>query len=89
MTSIKWAYKRGELITAATWFWVDSGYDTGDICEQEIVKIDYGVRPRVFYEQETIPAMIRTLERCLDNLQKGIVRRVLQIERYATYDGRI
>lgn len=37
-SSIKWAYKRGEPITAATWFWADSGYDTGDICEQEIVK---------------------------------------------------
>lgn len=88
-SSIKWAYKRGEPITAATWFWADSGYDTGDICEQEIVKIDYGVRPRVFYEQEVIPAMLRTLGRCLDNLQKGIVRRIPQVEEYATFDKRI
>lgn len=88
-SSIKWAYRRGEPITAATWFWADSGYDTGDICEQEIVKIDYGVRPRVFYEQAVIPAMLRTLGRCLDNLQKGIVRRIPQVEEYATYDKRI
>ena len=88
-SSIKWAYKRGEPITAATWFWADSGYDTGDICEQEIVKIDHNLRPRVFYEQEVIPAMLRTLERCLDNLQKGIVRRIPQVEEYATYDRRI
>lgn len=52
-SSIKWAYKRGEPITAATWFWADSGYDTGDICEQEIVKIDYGVRPRVFMSKKS------------------------------------
>lgn len=88
-SSIKWAYKRGEPITAATWFWADSGYDTGDICEQEILKIDYDVRPRVFYEQEVIPAMLRTLGRCLDNLQKGIVRRIPQVEEYATFDKRI
>ena len=88
-SSIKWAYKRGEPITAATWFWADSGYDTGDICEQEIVKIDYGVRPRVFYEQEIIPAMLRTLGRCLDNIGKGIIRRIPQIEAYSTYDKRL
>ena len=33
--SIKWAYRRHEPITAATWFWADNGLDTGDICEQE------------------------------------------------------
>ena len=88
-SSIKWAYKRGEPITAATWFWADSGYDTGDICEQEIVKIDYGMRPRIFYEQEIIPAMLRTLGRCLDNIEKGVIRRILQIEAYSTYDKKL
>ena len=88
-SSIKWAYKRGEPITAATWFWADSGYDTGDICEQEIVKIDYDAQPRVFYEREIIPAMIRTLGRCLDNIGKGIIRRIPQVEAYSTYDKRL
>lgn len=67
----------------------DSGLDTGDICEQEIVKIDYNLRPREFYEQEIIPAMQRTLKRSLNDLQKGIKRRVPQIEKYATFDKRI
>ena len=88
-SSIKWAYKRGEPVTAATWFWADSGYDTGDICEQEIIRIDYTVRPRVFYEDEVIPAMLRTLGRCLDGLEKGIIRRIPQIEKYATYDKKL
>ena len=88
-SSIRWAYRRQEPITAATWFWADSGLDTGDICEQEIVKIDYNLRPREFYEQEIIPAMQRTLKRCLNDLQKGIKRRVPQIEKYATFDKRI
>lgn len=88
-SSIRWAYRRKEPITAATWFWADSGYDTGDICEQEIIKIDPTVRPRIFYEQDILPAMLRTLGRCLGNLQAGIVRRIPQIERYATFDKRI
>lgn len=88
-SSIRWAYRRKEPITAATWFWADSGLDTGDICEQEIVRIDYDLRPREFYEQEVIPAMLRTLKRCLNNLQTGIKRRVPQVEKYATFDKRI
>lgn len=69
-SSIRWAYKRKEPITAATWFWADSGLDTGDICEQEVVRIDYNLRPRDFYEQEIIPAMQKTLKRCLNNLRR-------------------
>jgi len=87
-SSIKWAYKRNEPITAATWFWADDGYDTGDICEQEIVKIDYSSRPRDFYEHDIIPAMRRTLERCLNDIQMGYIRKIPQIERYSSYDKR-
>lgn len=88
-SSIRWAYRRKEPITAATWFWADSGLDTGDICEQEVIKIDYEARPREFYEQDIIPAMGRTLERCLNDLQRGIKRRVPQVSKYATFDKRI
>jgi methionyl-tRNA formyltransferase len=84
--AIRWAYKRNEPVTAATWFWADAGIDSGPICEQEIVKIDYSLRPKDFYEIHIIPAMLRTLERCLINLQKGDKRQVKQIEDYATYD---
>ena len=84
--SIKWAYKRQEPITAATWFWADSGWDTGDICEQEIVKIDYNLRPRDFYNQDILPALQRTFERCLSNLQMGYKRRVPQVEKYSSFD---
>lgn len=62
-SSIEWAYKRHEPITAATLFWADNGFDTGDICEQENVKIDYDLRPRDFHERQIIPAMLKTLER--------------------------
>lgn len=88
-SSIKWAYKRHEPITAATWFWADNGYDTGDICEQEIIRIDYNQRPRDFYYSDIIPAMLRTLERCLNDLERGIKRRVPQQEKYSTYDMKL
>ena len=87
--SIKWAYKRHEPITAATWFWADSGLDTGDICEQEIVRIDYDLAPREFYEREMLPAMARTLKRCLDGIAVGRPRHIPQVDKYASFDKRI
>jgi formyltetrahydrofolate dehydrogenase len=85
-SSIRWAYRRNEPITAATWFWADSGLDTGPICEQEIVKIDYTMAPREFYRTHIIPAMCRTLERCLNALENGLKREIPQVEIYASYD---
>ncbi|OAV63947.1 Methionyl-tRNA formyltransferase [Bacteroidales bacterium Barb6] len=84
-SAIRYAYRRNEPVTAATWFWADGGIDTGDICEQEIVKIDYGIRPREFYERDIIPAMLRTLKRALSDLSKGTIRKIPQVEKYATY----
>lgn len=84
--SIKWAYRRREPITAATWFWADAGLDTGAICEQEIIKIDYSKRPRDFYNEDILPAMERTLKRCLNMLQMGFKREVPQVDKYASFD---
>lgn len=85
-SSIRWAYKRGEPITAATWFWANSKLDGGDICEMEIVAIDHSIPPRQFYDDHILPALERTLERCLNGIQKGFIRRVPQVEAYASLD---
>ncbi len=84
--SIKYSYERNEPVTAATWFWANDKYDAGDICEQEIIKIDYNLSPREFYEQHIIPGMVRTLARALNDLDRGIKRKVPQVERYSSYD---
>jgi methionyl-tRNA formyltransferase len=86
-SAIRWAYRRQEPITAATWFWANEKLDAGDICEQEIVKIDYTLRPREFYERDILPAMLRTLERAIRGVASGEARRIPQIEKYASYDG--
>ena len=88
-SAIRWAYDRAEPVTAATWFWADSGLDTGDICEQEIIKLDCLVSPKEFYLNDIIPALGRTLERCLNGVQKGFIRRIPQVEKYATFDKKI
>ena len=81
--AIRWAYHLEEKYTGATWFWADSGLDTGDICEQEVVAID-GKRPRDFYEQDVIPVCVRLLRYVILDLKAGIVRRRPQNESAAT-----
>ncbi len=89
-SSIRWAYRRKEPITAATWFWANAGaIDSGDICEQEVIKIDYLVSPREYYTTHVVPAMLRTLERALISISSGVERRVPQNDIYASFDSRI
>lgn len=88
-SAIKYAYNRREPVSAATWFWADSGIDSGDICEQEILKIDHTRRPREFYELHVIPAMVRTLDRALEAIEQGYIRRVPQRDEHASYDRRL
>ncbi len=85
-SALKWAYRRHEPITAATWLWAVDKMDAGDICEMEIVKVDYALSPRAFYEAHILPALERTLERALNNLKIGFIRRVPQVEAYASFD---
>lgn len=88
-SALKWAYKRIEPITAATWFWANDSYDSGDICEMEIVKIDHGTKPRDFYVKHIVPALGRTLRRALSAMGAGLIRRIPQIEAYSTYDSKL
>lgn len=88
-SSIRWAYRRKESITAATWFWANDKMDGGPVCEMEIVKIDYNLSPRGFYETHILPAMVRSLKRSLLCIASGYKRQVPQVEEYATFDKQI
>ena len=45
--------------------------------------------PREFYEQDILPAMLRTLERALKDIAEGHLRKVPQVEKYSTYDKKL
>lgn len=87
--SIKHAFLRRDQVTAATWFWANEKLDAGDICEMEILKIDHFLTPRLYYELHIIPALLRTLERSLNAIEKGYIRRIKQVEEYATFDRKL
>jgi len=84
--SIKWAYRLGETYTGATWFWADDSWDTGDVCEQEVLAIVPGESPREFYERAVVPSAARLLGYIVDDLQRGIVRRRPQQHESATFE---
>lgn len=88
-SAIRHAYRRHEPITAASWIWATGELDAGDICEQEILKIDYLLSPRDYYAAHVIPALLRTLERCLNDVSRGFMHRVPQRPEYSSYDLRL
>lgn len=87
--AIKWAYRLCEAYTGATWFWADGGYDTGDICEMEVLAVEHNERPRDFYKRAVVPAGIRMLGFILDDLAAGHIRRRPQIEEHSSYESPI
>lgn len=87
--AIKWAFNLGETYTGVTWFWPNEGVDTGDICEQEVLAIRDGERPKEFYMRAVLPAAVRTLERALHGIEKGYPRRVPQILENGSYEPKI
>lgn len=85
--AIKWAFRLGETYSGATWFFADDGYDTGDICEMEVLRIRENERPRTFYEETVIPAGVRMLRTILTEWKAGVLpRRRIQQEEHATYE---
>jgi len=84
--AIKWAYRLNENYSGATWFWADAGLDTGDICEMEVISIDYNKSPKEYYNNHVIPSSMRMLMHILNDIKKGIFRRRPQQHKYATYE---
>jgi methionyl-tRNA formyltransferase len=85
--AIRQTVAAGERVSAATWFWCDSGLDTGDICEQELVILAPGESPGRAYHTRFIPAGLVALRRALIGILGNLPRRLRQDETLATYDG--
>lgn len=88
-SAIKHAYLAGDPVTGATWFWANDKLDAGDICEMEVVRVDYYKTFQQFYKEDIIPALLRTLERSILAIDREFIRRIPQVERYASYDPKI
>jgi len=85
--AIRWSMATGARYSGVTWFWADEQYDAGDVCEQGVVEIIAGERPRQFYER-AIDEGLRLLGFALADLGRGIQRRRPQRHEAATFEPR-
>lgn len=86
--AIRWTVAAGERVSAATWFWADSGIDTGPVCEQEVVVLMPGESPGRAYHTRFVPAGLRALRRAMIAVKLGTERREPQDNSLATYDSK-
>lgn len=85
--AIRWTVHAGERVSGVTWFWADSGLDTGPICEQEPVLLASGESPGRAYHTRFMPAGLAALSRALDGILANRPRREPQEEGLASYEG--
>lgn len=83
--AIRAAFEAGDRYSGATWFWAADKMDAGDICEQEVLEIVPGERPREFYSRAVVPSAALMLERLLGDLGAGHVRKRPQRTEAASY----
>jgi len=84
--AVYWTLKLGEMETGVTWFWVTDQVDAGPIAVQRALAIPSGIRPRDLYNEYLAPLGVDAFADLLLDLEAGIVRRVEQDERLATYE---
>lgn len=73
--AIKDAFREGDKILGATWFWANDRFDAGEICEQEPLSVRAGESPREFYERAVVPSALRLLSFALEDIKNGIIRK--------------
>ena len=76
-----------------TTFWLNAGIDRGDIIEQEIVWIDpkmYNMEvkkaARVLWEHELQDIGVRLINKTINDIISGTVKRRLQDNRFSTFE---
>ena len=85
--AIRWTVGKGEKLAGISWFWCDSGLDTGPVCEQQVLLLVDGESAGRAYHTRYIPAGLRALERAVAGIRAGMPRRVPQDEAAATYES--
>ena len=84
--AIKKAFSKNAYYSGITWFWGNSCFDAGDICEQSAFRIDSTDTPKSFYENKCIPEALRMLDYALDDIRNGIIRKRKQNKSLGSYE---
>ena len=92
-SSIEWAIKMRDFLTGGTTFWLNSGIDSVDIIEQEVVWIDpkmYNMdlkkAARLLWEHELQDIGVRLINKTVNDIINGTVKRRPQDNRFSTFE---
>lgn len=84
--AIKWAIHNRERITGGTVFWLTDTVDGGPIAQQKHALIRPEDTPRTLWERELAPLGLQLISQTLDDLERGILRRIPQDPTLATWE---
>lgn len=84
--SVYWTVKMEDPTCGVSWFWIDEGIDTGDVAARVEIARPEGTRPRDLYEETLVPLGEMLLDALLTEFKRGFFSRMLQDERFATYE---
>lgn len=85
-SAVNWALIQGDAETGITWFWPDSGIDTGPILLQRTVAVTPDDTTGSLYFNSLFPLGIETLVEAVDLIKAGKAPRIRQDESRATYE---
>jgi methionyl-tRNA formyltransferase len=92
-SAIEWAIRMKEPVTGGTVFWLNNGIDRGDIAYQDWCFIDpvlYYKHPReaarILWRDQLMNIGVQLMSKALDDIGKGVILRVPQDDRYATFE---
>lgn len=92
-SSVEWAIRMRDAITGGTIYWLNSGVDCGDIAYQDWCFIDPALfamdaekAARILWREQLSPIGVKLFGRALDDISRGLIVKVRQDNRFATWE---
>ena len=84
--AVRWAIHMGEAVTGGSVYWLGDGVDSGPIAAQDWCWIRPGDTPGELWRRELFPLGVRLLRRAVADLARGVIVRIDQDPRLATFE---
>jgi methionyl-tRNA formyltransferase len=84
--AIRWTLKMKERITGGTVFWLSDNVDAGDVAAQDWCFVQPDETPESLWRQQLFPLGLRLFAKVLSDLQQGVVVRIPQDNKLATWE---
>lgn len=84
--AVRWSIKLRERVTGGTVFWLNDTVDGGPVAAQEHVLIDPGWGATELWREALFPLGLRLLRKTLGDIGRGVLVRVPQDARLATWE---